>query len=41
MSGERAVPALDAAARVALLCCLGAGLTREQIAQAVAPWDAA
>jgi hypothetical protein len=28
------------AARVALLCCLGAGLDRDGIAAALAPWDA-
>jgi L-asparaginase len=30
-----------AAARIALLCCLGAGLNRDEIAAALAPWDAA
>jgi L-asparaginase len=41
-SGAVCAPFLSAqAARVALLCCLGAGLTREEIAQALAPWDVA
>jgi L-asparaginase len=40
-SGAVCVPFLSAeAARIALLCCLGAGLTAEQIADALAPWDA-
>lgn len=35
------VPFLSApAARIALLCCLGAGLSREQMAAALDPWDA-
>ncbi|HEY1591364.1 MAG TPA: asparaginase domain-containing protein [Solirubrobacteraceae bacterium] len=35
------VPFLSAAAaRIALLCCLGAGLGREAIAAALSPWDA-
>jgi L-asparaginase/Glu-tRNA(Gln) amidotransferase subunit D len=40
-SGAICVPFLSPqAARIALLCCLGAGLRREQIAHALAPWDA-
>jgi L-asparaginase len=40
-SGAVCAPFLSAvAARVALLCCLGAGLDREGIAAALAPWDA-
>jgi L-asparaginase len=41
-SGAICAPFLSpAAARIALLCCLGAGLDREGIAAALAPWDAA
>jgi L-asparaginase len=41
-SGAVCVPFLSPqAARIALLCCLGAGLDREQMANALAPWDAA
>ena len=40
-SGAVCAPFLSArAARIALLCCLGAGLGREGIAAALAPWDA-
>ncbi len=40
-SGALCTPFLSpAAARIALLCCLGAGLTREAAAAALAPWDA-
>lgn len=40
-SGAICAPFLSApAARVALLCCLGAGLDRAGIAAALAPWDA-
>jgi L-asparaginase len=40
-SGAVCAPFLSAAAaRVALLCCLGAGLDRDGIAAALAPWDA-
>jgi L-asparaginase len=40
-SGAFCAPFLSApAARMALLCCLGAGLDREGIAAALAPWDA-
>jgi L-asparaginase len=40
-SGAVCVPFLSpAAARIALLCCLGAGLDRGGIAAALAPWDA-
>ena len=40
-SGAVCVPFLSPpAARMALLCCLGAGLDREGIAGALAPWDA-
>ena len=40
-SGAICAPFLSpAAARVALLCCLGAGLDRAGIATALAPWDA-
>jgi L-asparaginase len=40
-SGAVCVPFLSAqAARIALLCCLGAGLDRDRIAAALAPWDA-
>jgi L-asparaginase len=40
-SGAVCVPFLSAqAARIALLCCLGAGLDRDGIAAALAPWDA-
>jgi L-asparaginase len=40
-SGAVCAPFLSArAARVALLCCLGAGLGRDAIAAALAPWDA-
>jgi L-asparaginase len=40
-SGAVCVPFLSAAAaRIALLCCLGAGLDREAIASTLAPWDA-
>jgi L-asparaginase len=41
-SGAVCTPFLSPqAARIALLCCLGAGLDREQMASALAPWDAA
>jgi L-asparaginase len=41
-SGAVCVPFLSPqAARIALLCCLGAGLDREQMANALASWDAA
>jgi L-asparaginase len=40
-SGAACAPFLSApAARMVLLCCLGAGMTREQIADAMAAWDA-
>jgi L-asparaginase len=40
-SGAVCAPFLSArAARIALLCCLGAGLERDGIAAALAPWDA-
>jgi L-asparaginase len=40
-SGSACAPFLSApAARIALLCCLGAGLDRDAIARALAPWDA-
>jgi L-asparaginase len=40
-SGAVCAPFLSApAARIALLCCLGAGLDRDAIAVALAPWDA-
>jgi L-asparaginase len=40
-SGAVCVPFLSPpAARMALLCCLGAGLDRQATAQALAPWDA-
>jgi L-asparaginase len=40
-SGAVCAPFLSPqAARIALLCCLGAGLDREQMASALAPWDA-
>jgi L-asparaginase len=40
-SGAACAPFLSAvAARIALLCCLGAGLDRRGIAAALAPWDA-
>ena len=40
-SGAVCAPFLSArAARMALLCCLGAGLGRDGIAAALAPWDA-
>ncbi len=40
-SGAVCAPFLAArAARIALLCCLGAGLGRDGIAAALAPWDA-
>jgi L-asparaginase len=40
-SGAVCAPFLSArAGRIALLCCLGAGLGREGIAAALAPWDA-
>ncbi len=40
-SGTVCVPFLSPqAARIALLCCLGAGLDRDGIASALAPWDA-
>jgi L-asparaginase len=40
-SGAICAPFLSpAAARVALLCCLGAGIDRTGIAEALAPWDA-
>ena len=41
-SGAVCAPFLSPpAARIALLCCLGAGLDRDQMASALAPWDAA
>jgi L-asparaginase len=41
-SGAVCAPFLSpAAARMALLCCLGAGFDRAQIGAALAPWDAA
>lgn len=40
-SGAVCAPFLSPqAARIALLCCLGAGLDRQGIARALAPWDA-
>jgi L-asparaginase len=40
-SGAVCAPFLSPpAARMALLCCLGAGLNRDQMAHALAPWDA-
>jgi L-asparaginase len=40
-SGAVCVPFLSApAARMALLCCLGAGLDRDELARALAAWDA-
>lgn len=40
-SGAICVPFLSAAAaRIALLCCLGAGLDIEAIGRILAPWDA-
>jgi L-asparaginase len=40
-SGAICVPFLSAvAARTALLCCVGAGLDREQMRAVLAPWDA-
>jgi L-asparaginase/Glu-tRNA(Gln) amidotransferase subunit D len=40
-SGAICVPFLSApAARMALLCCLGAGLSRSETAAALAAWDA-
>jgi L-asparaginase len=40
-SGAVCAPFLSArAARIALLCCLGAGLDRGGVAAALAPWDA-
>jgi L-asparaginase len=40
-SGAVCAPFLSPqAARIALLCCLGAGLDRDGIAEALAPWDA-
>jgi L-asparaginase len=40
-SGAACAPFLSApAARIAVLCCLGAGLDRGAIATALAPWDA-
>lgn len=40
-SGAVCAPFLSPqAARIALLCCLGAGLTRDEMAGALAPWDA-
>ncbi|MFZ0041884.1 MAG: asparaginase [Solirubrobacteraceae bacterium] len=40
-SGAACAPFLSApAARIALLCCLGAGLEGEAIVSALAPWDA-
>jgi L-asparaginase len=40
-SGAVCAPFLSArAARIALLCCLGAGCDRDAIASALAPWDA-
>jgi L-asparaginase len=40
-SGAVCAPFLSpAAARMALLCCLGAGLDRQAVAAALAPWDA-
>lgn len=39
-SGAVCVPFLSpVAARIALLCCLGAGLDRAAIAAALSPWD--
>ncbi|HWF55609.1 MAG TPA: asparaginase domain-containing protein [Solirubrobacteraceae bacterium] len=41
-SGAICTPFLSpAAARIAVLCCLGAGLEQAEIAAALAPWDAA
>ena len=41
-TGAVCVPFLSApAARIALLCCLGAGLERDEIASALSPFDAA
>jgi L-asparaginase len=41
-TGAVCAPFLSAAAaRIALLCCMGAGLDRDGIAAALAPWDAA
>jgi L-asparaginase len=41
-SGAVCAPFLSPqAARVGLLCCLGAGLDRVALARALAPWDAA
>ena len=40
-TGAICVPFLSpVAARIALLCCLGAGLSAAQVASALAPWDA-
>jgi L-asparaginase/Glu-tRNA(Gln) amidotransferase subunit D len=40
-AGAICVPFLSpVAARIALLCCLGAGLAADQIASALSPWDA-
>jgi L-asparaginase len=40
-AGAICVPFLSAvAARIALLCCLGAGLSHDEIATTLAPWDA-
>jgi L-asparaginase len=40
-TGAIAVPFLSApAARMALLCCLGAGLSQEEMVAALRPWDA-
>jgi L-asparaginase len=40
-SGAIPAPFLSpVAARIALLCCLGAGLQQAGIAAALAPWDA-
>ncbi len=39
-SGAICVPFLSAAARIALLCCLGSGLDIEAIGRILAPWDA-
>ena len=40
-TGAVCAPFLSApAARIALLCCLGAGLDREGIGEALAHWDA-
>ena len=40
-SGAVCAPFLSpAAARMVLLCCLGAGLSRSETAAALAPWDA-